>query len=438
MGQKNPLADQTQKPRRFYGYYVAGTSMLIYFFTNGIMLFIPPNLFPRLMEEFQATEAEVSWTSSISHLVIIPLAPLVGYLVDRFGVIRLLRTGLVLMAVCFTLYPFAQSMNQLYWLHGMLAVGLILAGLLTNVILLSQWFVRKRGRAIGFLVASSSVAGFLLPLLIAPVVTNPQFGWRWGFGILAGLFWLIPVLLGFKVSKESPLEVGQYPDGSSQPVVEEDPQDPQGLTLAQAIRTRTLWCLAIGSGCLRFCIDAMNTQATIFFEKEVGLLPLRATFLYSFIFGFSALGKLLFGYLSDKIPKRRVMLMTSTLLFIATLTLFEPGGSDLPFHLTQSIPRLVTFAVLFGLGFGGSFTMIPVVTVESFGPRARGKILGIITSVDSISGVLGITIASELKTSTGSYLMPFAIVAVAALIAIVNVSFIKPMWTATQHPEPQS
>ena len=137
MGQRNPLADQTQKPRRFYGYYVAGTSMLIYFFTNGIMLFIPPNLFPRLMEEFQATEAEVSWTSSISHLVIIPLAPLVGYLVDRFGVIRLLRTGLVLMAVCFTLYPFAQSMNQLYWLHGMLAVGLILAGLLTNVILLS-------------------------------------------------------------------------------------------------------------------------------------------------------------------------------------------------------------------------------------------------------------------------------------------------------------
>ena len=79
-----------------------------------------------------------------------------------------------------------------------------------------------------------------------------------------------------------------------------------------------------------------------------------------------------------------------------------------------------------------------MVTVESFGPRARGKILGIITSVDSISGVLGIYIASELKTSTGSYLMPFAIVVVAALIAIINVSFIKPMWTATQHPEPQS
>jgi len=47
-------SDQPVKAKRFYGTYVAGTSMLIYFFTNGMALFIPPNLFPRLMEEFQA------------------------------------------------------------------------------------------------------------------------------------------------------------------------------------------------------------------------------------------------------------------------------------------------------------------------------------------------------------------------------------------------
>ena len=69
MGQDTPLADQTQKPRHFYGVYVAGTSMLIYFFTNGMLLFVPPNLFPRFMEEFQATEAEVSRTSAITHAV---------------------------------------------------------------------------------------------------------------------------------------------------------------------------------------------------------------------------------------------------------------------------------------------------------------------------------------------------------------------------------
>jgi sugar phosphate permease len=433
--QKSSSADQPGTPKTFYGVYVAGTSMLIYFFTNGMLLFVPPNLYPRLMEEFQATAAEVSRTSVITHAVAAVLAPLVGYLVDRFGVIRVLRTGLILMAVCFTLYPFAQSLNQLYWLHGVLAVGLILAGLLTNVILLSRWFVKKRGRAIGLLVASSSVAGFLMPSLISPIVNNPQLGWRWGFGILAGLFWLIPVVLGWRVPKESPQDVGQYPDGALQPVDKEDPREPQGLTLAQAVRTRTLWCLAIGSGCLWFCINAMNSQATIFFELEAGLLPQRATFLYSLIFGFGALGKFLFGYLSDSIPKHRVMLMTSAILFIATLTLFEPGGAELPFQLTQSIPRLIAFAMLFGLGFGGSFTMIQVVAVESFGPRARGKILGIITLVDSMSGTLGTLVASALKTSTGSYLMPFAAVVVVALVAVVNVFFIKPVWAGNSAAE---
>ena len=73
--------------------------------------------------------------------------------------------------------------------------------------------------------------------------------------------------------------------------------------------------------------------------------------------------------------------------------------------------------------------MIQLVAVESFGHRARGKILGIITLVDSMSGTLGTVIASELKTSTGSYVMPFAAVVVVALVAVVNVFFIKPVWT---------
>ena len=81
-------SEQPVKAKRFYGTYVAGTSMLIYFFTNGMALFIPPNLFPRLIEEFQATAAAVSTTVAITHLVAALLAPFVGHLVDRFGVIR--------------------------------------------------------------------------------------------------------------------------------------------------------------------------------------------------------------------------------------------------------------------------------------------------------------------------------------------------------------
>lgn len=435
MSNKNFPSDQPEKAKRFYGTYVAGTSMLIYFFTNGMALFIPPNLFPRLMEEFQATAAEVSTTVAITHLVAALLAPFVGHLVDRFGVIRTLRVGLIVMAVCFSLYPFAGSLVQLYWLHAGLGLGLILAGLLINVVLLSKWYVAKRGLAIGLLLASSSAAGFLLPPLISPLVTNPQWGWRWGFGLLAALFWLIPFILGFLVMKESPGEVGQYPDGSPRPV-DKGPHLETGLTLAEAVRTRTFWCLAIGSGCLWFCINAINSQATIFFEKEAGLLPQRATFLYSLIFGFAAPGKFLFGYFSDTLAKHRVMLASSVVLLLGCLTLFEPGGTDFPFELTRNVPRLVVFTALFGLGLGGSFTMIQLVAVESFGQRARGKILGVITLVDSLAGTLGTVLISQLRTRTGTYLTPFIIVTVVAMIAVINVLLIKPVPCVNGQGEP--
>ena len=73
--------------------------------------------------------------------------------------------------------------------------------------------------------------------------------------------------------------------------------------------------------------------------------------------------------------------------------------------------------------------MIQLVAVESFGQKARGKILGIITLVDSMSGTLGTVVASELKTSTGSYLMPFTAVVIVTLIAVINVLLIKPVWS---------
>ena len=73
-----------------------------------------------------------------------------------------------------------------------------------------------------------------------------------------------------------------------------------GVTFAVALRSRTLWCLAIGSACLWFAIQAMTSQITIYFEQEAGLAPQRATALYSTILACSVAGKFLFGAVSDR------------------------------------------------------------------------------------------------------------------------------------------
>ncbi len=416
------------KPEKFfYGWYVCGVSVAIYFFTNGMTLFVPQNLFPRLMETFDATAGQISVTTALSLGLAALMAPFVGALVDRLGVVRVIRTGLVIMALCFSLYPFARSLNDLYLLHAGLALGIVLAGLLVNVVLLSNWFVRRRGLAVGLLAAGSSLAGGTLPLIIAPLVNNPDYGWRWGYGALAVAFWLLAVLPGFTVLREKPELVGSWPDGDAQPAAAEA-MPLTGVSFAQALRSPTLYCLGIGSACIWFAIQAMNSQVTIFLEQEAGLPPTQATLLFTLIFWFSFGGKFLFGVISDRLAKRQVLLFSSITLLVACLLLFEPAGSDL--RLTNSLPRLTVFAIIFGLGFGGSFTMIQLVTVETFGQRALGKILGIVTLIDALGAAAGTVIMGQLKTSSGSYLLPFSVLTCVALIAVINVYFIRPVQTS--------
>lgn len=410
----------------FYGWYVAATAVTLYFFSNGLAIVLPQSLAPRLMETFGATAAQVGRTTLITLTLAAFLAPFAGMLVDRAGVLRVLRTGLVVLVLCFAAYPFARSMTWLYVLHAGLAVGLALGGLLVNVVLLSRWFTLRRGLVVGALVAASSLAGATLPLAISPLVTDPAWGWRWGYGLIAAAFIVVGVLPGMTVLRERPADLGQHPDGREAEPAATARAGAIGVTLREAVRTRTLWCLALGSACLWFSIQAVTSQITIFLEREAHFAPLRATAIFSLIYTLSFCGKFIYGAISDWFAKRHVMLAAAITLLAGCILLFEAGAGG-GFVITRDPGRLMAFATIFGLGFGGSFTMIQLTTIESFGQRDLGKVLGVVTLVDGIGGGLGPAVAGQLATSTGSYLAPFALVTGVAVVAVLNVLLIRPV-----------
>jgi MFS family permease len=420
------MASDSTTPRQvFYGWYIASVAVLAYFFTNGLSIWVPQNLFPRFMEDFNATAGEVSFTTGTTLLLSAWLAPFAGAMIDRYGVVRVMRAGLIVMAVSFVLYPFVQSLAQLYVLHGFLAVGLIMAGLMPNVVLLSNWFVKRRGAMIGLLVASSSLAGAVLPLAISPLVLNPDFGWRWGFGTLSVAFILFAVLPGLLLLKAAPTDVNQVPDGladTSETIAE---PELSGVSFRVALRSRSLWFLGLGSACLWYSFQSVNSQAMIFFEQEAGLTPQRATLLFSIIYWVSFSGKFLFGVLSDRIAKRRVLLLAGIIMLIGTSILFSLASDGLT--LARNIPQLTAFAIVFGLGFGGCFTLIQLVTVETFGQAALGKILGIVILIEGMGGFLGTVATGQIRDATGDYLMPFLIVVAVEIIGLLAVLMIRPV-----------
>ncbi|MFQ5633965.1 MAG: MFS transporter [Gammaproteobacteria bacterium] len=423
---------ETPAKRLFYGWYIAAACLLIYLFTNGMSIFVPQNLFPRFMESFAATEGQVSLTTGLMFGVTIFVAPFAGALIDRFGPLRVIRIGLTIMAVCFTAYPFTQSIRQLIAIHIGLGFGLVLGGLLVNVVLLSNWFVRRRGAIIGLLTSMSSLGGLILPNMIAPLVNAPEYGWRWGMGALTVAFWLLAIVPGFFVLRARPADVGQFPDGDAVPAratgtnANHGPEEQtDGVSFGAALRSRTIYVLAIGSACLWFTFQAINSQIQIYLELEAGLPAPDATRLYTTIFGCSVAGKFLFGAISDRFAKRHVMRAASLVLLLGCLSIFDwSGGAP---GLTADTARLTLFTVLFGLGYGGSFTMIQLVCVESFGRRALGKLLGIIICIDSAGGMFGTVWTGQMKTATGSYLIPFTVVAIVAFVALINVLLIRPV-----------
>ena len=422
-----------QKNTFFYGWYVAISCSLVYFFVNSMTLFVPQNLFPTFIEEFSLTREEVSLTVRNTLLFAAFLSPISGILIDKVGVTVVMRIGIIIMALTYSFYPFASSIETLYRLHILMAAGLVMSGLGPNVILVSNWFKKHRGKVVGMVIASSSLGGATLPLLISPIVNNPEWGWRWGFGLLSICFWIFAVIPVYKVIRPSPESMGLHPDGNQETQVDgsdiltgQPIEDKDRTRFKDALFSRALFCLGIGSACLWFAIQGLNSQIRIFFELDVGFTAQQSVLLFSIIYWFSFIGKFSFGALSDRLPKRTVLFISSCVLFIGSLLLFEVSGNEL--ILTKNSMQLSLFTIFFGLGFGGSFSMIQLVAVETFGKQYLGRVLGIISMVDGLAAA-GATqlLAAMADDASGSYLQAFGLVAMVTLLGIINVFFIKPI-----------
>jgi MFS family permease len=139
--------------------------------------------------------------------------------------------------------------------------------------------------------------------------------------------------------------------------------------------------------------------------------------IFSAIFWFAIIGKILFGHLSDRYDKILIMCIVVGLLLVGLIILRLSSADDLW--------ALYGYAALFGLGFGGTFALIQLVIAEFFAGQSYGKILGVLTSVDVACGGLGISVLSELEKIYGSYLPVIEILIVAMFIvaAMVMVLF---------------
>jgi sugar phosphate permease len=390
------------QPKIFYGWYVALVAMLTLLVSNGMTITGMTIFDPAILQEFGWSRGDLKLRDLLQLGLSGLMAPFIGSLADRMSVRKLMMAGLGLLSACLVAYSKMTSLTHLYMVNVGIALVLALAGLVVNVLIVSRWFVQKRGTALGMTLVGTSLGGIIFPRLGASLLRTHT--WREAMLIEASIPLVVMVILGL-VTRDSPSELGLRPLGSSG--APGSHQAATGMEYREAIRTRTFWILTFCAMTTFYCILAAQAHMVLHL-KGMGWPLEKAAGGVGILFTMGLIGKFVIGYLADKLERRIVFLSNLSIMLVGALCLASMNES-----------LLWPFILIFGLGWGGLYTMLQLTCMDSFGTRAGGKILGTITVLDAIGGGLGIWITGVLFDRTRSYESAFMLIAFLVFLALL-------------------
>ncbi len=397
---------------RTYPWFIAAFAAVVLMVSNGQTISGLSVYDVEFIEEFGWSLGEIKFRDMITLLLAGLAAPFIGILIDRFGVRRCMLVGWVLLILGNIIYSQLESLTDLYLVHALFALVLVVCGLNAAVILVSKWFVRYRGTAIGIALMGTSMGGILFPqygtAMIAALDWRSAFAWGSLFpAIMLVVTWLL---------------VRDTPDVPEQADLDElaAPNPDAGVAYADALRSRSFWALAIIAMTTFYTV--LGTQAHIFvYMTDADFNAQVATNAISLFFFCALIGKFVFGLASDYFDKRKVFFGNILVMLTGSLILIR-----------MDVTLIWVAVTAFGLGWGGVYTMLQLTVMNIFGTRDAGKILGTITVLDASGGGLGIWLTGVIYDTTGSYELPFLIFAGLILIALVALTQVKQPASAHQ------
>ncbi len=406
----------------FYGWIIAGCALLALWVSNGLIIPGITAFDPALLDEFDWSRGTLKFRDLITFALVGLLGPLAGALADRYGVRRFMIFGAALLAVCLFFYGRITSVTEMYAIHVLFAVVLATCGLIVAIMLVSNWFVEKRGTAIGITLVGTSLGGMFFPPFATRLIT--EHGWRQAFALEA-VFPIALIVVLVLLVRNHPHEKGLRPLGAAPAGSESESGDggaPEltGVEYWQALKTPTFWALAFAAMTTFFSILGFQANLFLHLTVDLELTPKRGAFGLTLLFGLALVGKFAFGFLADHLSHKPV--------FLGNIAVMLAGAVLLA---TMDVGMLWAAIVLFGLGWGGLYTLIQLLTVESFGLKSAGKILGTITTFDAIGGGLGIWLTGLLHDRTGSYQAAFILVSVLIFLALLSATQVRKHPAAT-------
>lgn len=380
--------------------HVAITAFLALFSIVGFAFYALPFFYDFMIQEFGWTRRQVTSGNAYSKLVVGPLFGfLAGWIVDRFGPRRLMLVGILMAGLALVGLSTISTLGMFYFFYLFNALGYVCGGPLPNQVLLSRWFDKSRGKAMGFAYLGIGIGGTIVPLL-AYWLTR-ELGWQRALGTLGVLMIAIAFPVAYFV-KEAPDDVTPGKKAAER------------VSVGWVFRSRAFYLLAIGSMCSVGAVGGTMQNLKLFLSLDQQYSQASVARVLSLVLLGSIVGRLLMGWLADRFPKKYVMLLIYSIV-----------ASAIPLLFYASSPTVVyLFAIIFGIGLGGDYMIIPLMAAEIFGIRVLGRLMGVLLTADGVAEALSPMMAASMRDKMGSYTPGFAMLIVLAALGALAVAFL--------------
>jgi MFS family permease len=402
-----------QKQKIFYGWWIVAAAFLNLFLAVGVIFYGFPVFYSAFVKYLGFTRAQVTQGFLFGFLFAgLPFGLLAGAVIDRIGVRWVILSGVVLSGISLLLMGSITKLWQYEILCIVQVLGYVLAGPISNQVLITRWFHARRGRAMGYAYLGLGLGGVVSPLLVDFLIRT--IGWRHALESIGLLILAVLIPVGIWITRSTPADLGLLPDGID---TFNPPEDLVSASkgVAAAVRTANFWLILIGATLVIGAIGAV-IQHFILFLKDQGYSGTTASRFSTALLASSLGGRVLVGYLADRFQKKNLMALFYLLI----------GASVLMLSAAHQSAAIWAFAVIFGFSMGADYMLIPLVVAECFGAASLGKLLALIIMGYSLGQWGAPWIAGTIFDARHSYDLAWRIMAVAGLLGAGVIYAVRP------------
>jgi sugar phosphate permease len=359
-----------------------------------------PFYFDFMVENFGWSRAIVTSGNALGKLIVGPAFGFIaGYIVDRYGPRRMMMAGALFGGISLIGLGFTSSLPMFYLFYFFNALGYVFGGPLPVQVLISRWFDKNRGKAMGFAYLGIGAGGAMVHQISAGL--ENIMGWALALSTLG----VIVILIAFPL----PLFLKDTP-----PKPEVSPKAESFMPMKTIFRKGSFFLLAIGSMCSIGAVGGIIQHLKLYLS-DLDFTQSDSAHVMSLVLLSSLAGRVLIGFLADIVSRKYVMLLISGIVAFSIPLLLAPEFTG----------RVYLFAVTFGIGLGGTYMIIPLMAGDLFGVKVLGRVMGIILVAGGVAeSTTPMLVGALYNDVSGGYAIGFILLTGLAIASIVIISFL--------------